>query len=69
MANNTLNPIRAIVDGMKLTPNPEKAMIALSIGERDGQAVIFNSSISQPAGSGINVILPDLKKKKVFTFI
>ena len=32
-ANNTLNPIRAIVDGMKLTPNPDKPMIALSIGE------------------------------------
>lgn len=32
MANNTLNPIRAIVDGMKLTPNPDKPMIALSIG-------------------------------------
>lgn len=32
MADNTLNPIRAIVDGMKLTPNPDKAMIALSIG-------------------------------------
>lgn len=34
MANNTLNPIRAIVDGMKLTPNKDKAMIALSIGEK-----------------------------------
>lgn len=34
MANNTLNPIRAIVDGMKLTPNPNKPMIALSIGEQ-----------------------------------
>ncbi|KAJ0029483.1 hypothetical protein NQD34_004480 [Periophthalmus magnuspinnatus] len=33
MAQNTLNPIRAIVDGMKLTPNPEKPMIALSIGD------------------------------------
>uniref|UniRef100_A0A8C9ZAT5 Tyrosine aminotransferase n=1 Tax=Sander lucioperca TaxID=283035 RepID=A0A8C9ZAT5_SANLU len=33
MANNTLNPIRAIVDGMKLTPNPDKPMIALSIGD------------------------------------
>lgn len=32
MANNTLNPIRAIVDSMKLTPNPDKPMIALSIG-------------------------------------
>ncbi|XP_023931834.1 tyrosine aminotransferase [Lingula anatina] len=33
MAKNTHNPIRKIVDGMKLTPNPEKAMIALSIGD------------------------------------
>ncbi|XP_056621685.1 tyrosine aminotransferase [Triplophysa dalaica] len=33
MSKNTLNPIRAIVDGMKLTPNPEKPMIALSIGD------------------------------------
>ena len=34
MANNTLNPIRSIVDEMKLTPNRDKPMIALSIGER-----------------------------------
>lgn len=34
MSKNTLNPIRAIVDGMKITPNPEKPMIALSIGKR-----------------------------------
>uniref|UniRef100_A0A6Q2WQG3 Tyrosine aminotransferase n=1 Tax=Esox lucius TaxID=8010 RepID=A0A6Q2WQG3_ESOLU len=33
MSINTLNPIRSIVDGMKLTPNPEKPMIALSIGD------------------------------------
>ncbi|KAM6937357.1 tyrosine aminotransferase [Xenentodon cancila] len=33
MANKTLNPIRLIVDGMKLTPNPDKPMIALSIGD------------------------------------
>ncbi|XP_067091201.1 tyrosine aminotransferase [Osmerus mordax] len=33
MSLNTVNPIRAIVDGMKLTPNPDKAMIALSIGD------------------------------------
>uniref|UniRef100_A0A8D2ZDW9 Tyrosine aminotransferase n=1 Tax=Scophthalmus maximus TaxID=52904 RepID=A0A8D2ZDW9_SCOMX len=33
MANNTLNPIRAIVDEMKLTPNRDKPMIALSIGD------------------------------------
>ncbi|XP_039273937.1 tyrosine aminotransferase-like [Styela clava] len=33
MAQNTFNPIRAIVDGMKLKPNPEKPMIPLSIGD------------------------------------
>ncbi|XP_066541151.1 tyrosine aminotransferase [Hoplias malabaricus] len=33
MSKNTLNPIRAIVDGMKLTSNPDKPMIALSIGD------------------------------------
>lgn len=33
IARNTFNPIRSIVDGMKLTPNPDKAMIALSIGD------------------------------------
>lgn len=33
MARNTDNPIRKIVDGMKLTPNPDKNMIALSIGD------------------------------------
>ncbi|XP_064641066.1 tyrosine aminotransferase-like isoform X3 [Lineus longissimus] len=32
-AKNTHNPIRAIVDGLKLTPNPDKHMIALSIGD------------------------------------
>ncbi|KAJ8398667.1 hypothetical protein AAFF_G00421950 [Aldrovandia affinis] len=33
MARKTLNPIRAIVDGMNLSPNPDKPMIALSIGD------------------------------------
>ncbi|CAH1780455.1 unnamed protein product [Owenia fusiformis] len=33
IAKNTHNPIRKIVDGMKLTPNPSKQMIALSIGD------------------------------------
>ncbi|CAG7817957.1 unnamed protein product, partial [Allacma fusca] len=30
-ANNTFNPIRSIVESMKLEPHPEKQMIALSI--------------------------------------
>lgn len=29
----TINPIRGIVDGMKLEPNPDKDIIALSIGK------------------------------------
>ncbi|ESN98752.1 hypothetical protein HELRODRAFT_185032 [Helobdella robusta] len=33
MARNTFNPIRNIVDNMKLIPNPDKKMIALSIGD------------------------------------
>jgi hypothetical protein len=31
-ALKTHNPIRAIVEGMKIEPNPDKQMIALSIG-------------------------------------
>lgn len=33
IAKNTLNPIRRLVDQMKLTPHPDKKMIALSIGD------------------------------------
>lgn len=32
-ARRTFNPIRDLVESMKLTPNPEKPMIALSIGD------------------------------------
>lgn len=34
MSKRTFNPIRAIVDNMKIKPNPEKTMITLSIGKR-----------------------------------
>ncbi|ESO95613.1 hypothetical protein LOTGIDRAFT_227234 [Lottia gigantea] len=33
MAENSVNPIRNLVDSMTITPNPEKDMIALSIGD------------------------------------
>lgn len=33
MANNTFNPIRNILETMTLTPNPQKKMISLSIGD------------------------------------
>jgi tyrosine aminotransferase len=32
-ARNTINPIRRIVDRMKIAPNPSKQMISLSIGD------------------------------------
>ncbi len=32
-ARNTINPIRRIVDRMKIAPNPSKEMISLSIGD------------------------------------
>ncbi|GIX79893.1 tyrosine aminotransferase, partial [Caerostris extrusa] len=32
-ATGTVNPIRVIIEDMKLTPNPEKKMISLSIGD------------------------------------
>lgn len=32
-AQKTHNPIRAIVDGLRIEPNKDKPMIALSIGE------------------------------------
>lgn len=32
-AKNTHNPIRALVEGLKIEPNPDKQLIALSIGE------------------------------------
>lgn len=39
MSHQTFNPIRNIVDTMKLTPNPDKEMIALSIGD----PTVFNN--------------------------
>ena len=32
-SKSTFNPIRSIVDSMKLDPHPDKQMIALSIGK------------------------------------
>ena len=33
VAKNTFNPIRDILETMKIAPNPEKKMISLSIGD------------------------------------
>ncbi|XP_009685270.1 tyrosine aminotransferase isoform X1 [Struthio camelus] len=33
MSKKTFNPVRAIVDSMKVEPNPRKAMISLSLGD------------------------------------
>ena len=42
-ALKTHNPIRAIVDGMKIEPNPDKRMIALSIGQLHKFFVAYSS--------------------------
>ncbi|XP_068595800.1 tyrosine aminotransferase [Brachionichthys hirsutus] len=52
MANNTFNPIRAIVDEMKLTPNPDKPMITLSVGD----PTVFGNL---PADDAVNQAMRD----------
>lgn len=42
MAENTFNPIRSIVDSMKITPNPDKPMISLSIGKIVTKLLLFS---------------------------
>jgi hypothetical protein len=49
-AQATFNPIRSIVDGMKLAPHPDKPMIALSIGKFLG-GVCLEHSIMKSANS------------------
>jgi tyrosine aminotransferase len=33
VAANTVNPIRSIVDNLKVKPNPDKEMISLALGK------------------------------------
>ncbi|WAR11816.1 ATTY-like protein [Mya arenaria] len=47
IARNTFNPIRSIVDGMRLTPNPSKPMIALSIGYEQARQAVADYSSSE----------------------
>lgn len=58
IAKNTFNPIRAIVDQMKLTPNPEKEMIALSIGD----PTVFGNL--KPAENVVDAIVKSVKSEK-----
>ena len=41
-ARKTFNPIRSIVDGMKIAPNQDKEMIALSIGKLPFQQILLD---------------------------
>jgi len=41
IGENTFNPIRSIVDTMKITPHPDKPMIALSIGKIRSCCLIY----------------------------
>lgn len=58
IAKNTFNPIRAIVDQMNLVPNPEKEMIALSIGD----PTVFGNL--KPAENVIEAIIDAVKSEK-----
>lgn len=40
-AKNTFNPIRSIVDNIKVTPNPEKNLISLSLGKKIKKDVVI----------------------------
>ncbi|KAK6632140.1 hypothetical protein RUM44_007170 [Polyplax serrata] len=51
LANKTFNPIRVVVEGLHLEPNPNKQMISLSIGK-----IVFLPSLRlsfRPDSSGI----------------
>lgn len=48
-ARRTFNPIRDLVESMKLTPNPEKPMIALSIGQFPPNRWCFLLDLSLPS--------------------
>lgn len=57
-ANDTCNPIRKIVDEMKLTPHPEKDMIALSIGD---PTVFGNMKLAEEVNAAV---IESLKSEK-----
>ncbi|EDO40513.1 predicted protein [Nematostella vectensis] len=57
-AKNTFNPIRAIVDTMKIKPNPDKPMIALSIGD----PTVFGNL--QPPKEAVEAITESAKSGK-----
>lgn len=47
MARNTKNYIRDLVENLNLTPNPEKQVIALSIGKYQDIIYHMNSTICE----------------------
>lgn len=57
-ARTTFNPIRSIVDRMKISPNPEKQMIALSIGDPS----VFGNL--DPCNEMIDSVVNCIKKAK-----
>jgi len=57
-AKTTFNPIRSIVDRMKITPNPEKQMIALSIGD----PTVFGNL--EPCNEMVDAVMKCIKDSK-----
>ena len=58
MAKNTFNPIRNILENMKIIPNPDKKMISLSIGD----PTIFGNL--NPSSNSITAITEALQSGK-----
>jgi hypothetical protein len=67
MSNKTFNPIRAIVDNMKVKPNPNKTVISLSIGEF-GPLDLPLSCAARKRGEEIRPERGDVKSWRFFSF-
>ncbi|KAL7629902.1 UNVERIFIED_CONTAM: hypothetical protein RMT77_019979 [Armadillidium vulgare] len=57
-AKSTFNPIRSIVENLKIEPNPEKPMIALSIGD----PTVFGNL--KPAAEVTDAVIASVKAGK-----
>lgn len=53
MSKRTFNPIRAIVDSMKVEPNPQKPLISLSIGKRWGARAGCYGALQELCGDAL----------------
>ncbi|EDL92523.1 tyrosine aminotransferase, isoform CRA_d [Rattus norvegicus] len=65
MSNKTFNPIRAIVDNMKVQPNPNKTVISLSIGDPTVFGNLPGCSEEHPSANPSGVLSRHVKLPQV----